>query len=1302
MPSPENEPASGKPESSLPGRALRAEGSPQSPDDSGSRTNGDPGDIGQPTSDFDSLFSQADSLFSQGVRNRRFRHQQDTLEPRRRWGAKIRAVIFWIASGLCLLLGLLFFVVWALSPGRIDLDEAYAEKDCRRILQVLQDPRLEVGQRAQAAKLLARLAGRGEWLCIGQVDVQKTLMDSEPQVRHATAEAFGEAGPDGLIALLRGALQSQDPEVHAITSKVLERTRGLQRALPSTTHAARLAHVLECGTADAEWLTPHLNDTILTAEDVRIRCSAVNLSAKMGASAISVLLDAFERDESAEVRACIARAFAQFGADAKEAAALLVGELGDIRVRDEASRALNSIGLAALPHLAGSCYAEDPSRPSAVRWEALRSFTVVHRQAILGLLDDDSPAKRAAAAFALGTLESEEATALLLRQMNDESAEVRLAAVRAFGHLGSKTPDVIAALSNRLKDGSSPVVIAAARTLGDIGNDARAAAPTLAQTCLRNPPVEAKARMAIVTALLKIDSDLESQAVSAVLSRALFDEAQVWKATCRELRKRHPVSVPLLLVLLSETVAESAGEEAARRLAAFGEETVPVLLEATKESSPKARRIIIQALGRIALGTDQSPTRQRPSRGDFWKSSLKKLQESLNRSAKEARELKTELLQAFGTALDDTDTVTANCALQALCSYADAVLYAAVYAPSPIVCVHISSALLRWLSIERELPVSSEDFERLLAVTLHRSRSRSGTWADARSRASAQIIHEWRLLVHPLARIVLFPPLSEPESVPSPALQATAREALGRLGQWISENKHPDAIDAALLQPISHALIATLRTDSAKTEETTCRALLALAEINRPIEIDEAAQSTLLETLRNGRKDSRRAVAAILASVRPVSKNTTDVMLSALADPDRALGLRVAMSLGRLVAATELSVDVLIELLADERAQVQRLAARALGESAAAAREAIEPLRSKLDSSDIDLRITAVAALLQIDADQLQTLTDYIARHLVSPKKRVQRHGAALLERAEQAQLTEVIEKVSDARLIEKVETPLDHQSRGTPSDALRMTAQIWSTENPRHSFRASAGIHVPKQQGGVTRLLILYDEFRVSATGRFDPAVAGQIARALKSQDPNTRQTALVLLGRLGCDAKGASAAVRQLAEKDVDDKVRQTAARVIGQIYPEGRIVNESIRLLQDESASLADKHTVVLMLGQMETAAGAAVPALISLARSSDHRLSLNAIDSLGRVGQGDQKAVPFLEDLALTSEERRLTPKQRRDKWGWEEMERKHPHMFPGTPKSRSWLETHIRPDESRDSRAREIREAARRALQKVYD
>ncbi|MFN7950362.1 MAG: HEAT repeat domain-containing protein [bacterium] len=128
--------------------------------------------------------------------------------------------------------------------------------------------------------------------------------------------------------------------------------------------------------------------------------------------------------------------------------------------------------------------ARSPASPSAVRAaEARLRVSGKSASEWAGLLGDDDPDQRAAAASALGKLGSTAAFAVnaLAAALNDVDPRVRRAAAWALGDIGHGASEAVPALTDRLADADARVRWRAVRALRAIGPAASLAVPELSR-----------------------------------------------------------------------------------------------------------------------------------------------------------------------------------------------------------------------------------------------------------------------------------------------------------------------------------------------------------------------------------------------------------------------------------------------------------------------------------------------------------------------------------------------------------------------------------------------------------------------------------------------------------------------------------------------------------------------------------------------------------------------------------------------------------------------------------------------------
>jgi uncharacterized protein (TIGR02996 family) len=326
---------------------------------------------------------------------------------------------------------------------------------------------------------------------------------------HGVVDALAPMGLSAVSALLDAAREPQRPTEWPL--RVIERI-GLE-AVPLLRQALESTHpnVRHFAATALAKLTPELDAAVLAglsaaiASRDPIRHSAAQVTIQRGpaaATTLPALLSAIERAEPNEYLGSAALAIAELGPVAHTAVPTLLDFVG--RLNDAgcwgAGRALDHLGygpsalLAFLNRdesethrpmpLAMDCddFAEDirtelmhayfdnarRARLVKVARLAFRSPPADAVRAVRRFLSPRAQATRLVALFALRHLGTEDAATELLGVLKDKDRLIRETAVRALGHIGAITPEVLPALQRASKDRARNVRSAATKALGQL------------------------------------------------------------------------------------------------------------------------------------------------------------------------------------------------------------------------------------------------------------------------------------------------------------------------------------------------------------------------------------------------------------------------------------------------------------------------------------------------------------------------------------------------------------------------------------------------------------------------------------------------------------------------------------------------------------------------------------------------------------------------------------------------------------------------------------------------------------------
>ena len=484
------------------------------------------------------------------------------------------------------------------TPEPEEAAPADASPELERLLQELLDDDPEV--RKAAADALGRLGHPG---AIGPL-ADRALFDPDEGVRMAAVEALVQLGfPEALHPLVAG-LFDDDPDVRRAAAEALGRLGHpgaiehlANRALRDPDEGVRLAAVEALVQLDhpeaLELLLEALSD-----DDPRVRRAAAEALGHLGDPAameplVGVAL--FDPQEAVRQAAVEAAVEALIQLDHPEALERLMAGLfdDDPDVRRAAAEALGLVGDPAAVELLVGVALFDPEE--AVRWATVEALRNLDHAGALGLLlealYDGDPDVRKAAAEALGLFGDSAAVGPLVEAaLFDPDEAVRWAAVEALIQLDH--PEALARLVEALHDGDWTVRRAAAEALGHLGDPA--AMEPLVEAALFDP--EEVVRQAAVEALIQLE---HPEALERLVEALSDDDSWVRRAAAEALGLLgDPAAVePLVGVALfePEEAVLRAAVEALRKL--DHAEALALLLEALYDGGPDVRKAAAEALG---------------------------------------------------------------------------------------------------------------------------------------------------------------------------------------------------------------------------------------------------------------------------------------------------------------------------------------------------------------------------------------------------------------------------------------------------------------------------------------------------------------------------------------------------------------------------------------------------------------------------------------------------------------------------------------------------------------------------------
>ncbi len=318
--------------------------------------------------------------------------------------------------------------------------------------------------------------------------------------------------------------------------------------------------------------------------------------------------------------------------------------------------------------------------------------------------------------------------------------------------------------------------------------------------------------------------------------------------------------------------------------------------------------------------------------------------------------------------------------------------------------------------------------------------------------------------------------------------------------------------------------------------------------------------------------------------------------------------------------------------------KVRYRAAETLAQLGALAKFAVPELKDALKDKHPMVRVKAAEALWKIDQTPVATLLPVLLQAMKDKDANVRAAAPpviALLGAKAKAAVPALVNALADKEFGVKLSAitalgdmgPIAKESAGDLLD-LTKDKEFFLLEP---FVGACLGNMGPGALPALTRALTdaSFDKRRLSAYALGSMGVgaapaAGQLAIAMKSDDPSTRRAAANALGKIGMAAKRTLPQL-EIAVTDKDPAVRIEAALATWFVSNDARHVTVLIKALDDQSVGVRD--TACQALGLMKVGAKDAVDPVARLL--TDKELRNRAIQTLGEIGVPAAKKLPALK-------------------------------------------------------------------------
>lgn len=421
-----------------------------------------------------------------------------------------------------------------------------------------------------------------------------------------------------------------------------------------------------------------------------------------------------------------------------------------------------------------------------------------------------------------------------------------------------------------------------------------------------------------------------------------------------------------------------------------------------------------------------------------------------------------------------------------------------------------------------------------------------------------------------------------------PLVRANAVRALGQMGQ--AAQRSTEQITQLLADQddtVRRATVLALR-EIRPDRQITLPLISKLLEKSEPstrtlilgvlAEQGKAAVPALKEALPN--PNTRYWACLVIAEIGPDAKETVPELLQAVKDEHPEVRHEALMALAATGDTSQATIDAATTALADRENSVKYAAAYVLGSIGPAAAKATSQLQTLLRSEDPFLRTVGAWAL----------------------GKSTQNNSQAY------------------AQSIDYLLQSLQHENRDVRLAAIEAIDDL----DPEPSKVLPGLIKAFESQEGVIATNV------ADALVDMGKAAVGPVAQELKN--PKLRRAAVVVLGRIGPDAKDAVPALVEALRGETDKDARREIFMSLSNIGPASdAIVPELLKDLKSEDIQL--KAGATYALGAMGASAKEALPEIRKNLTARDEKLRLLSVWALVRIAPENQQLVEAVKPILI---------------------------------------------------------------------
>lgn len=383
----------------------------------------------------------------------------------------------------------------------------------------------------------------------------------------------------------------------------------------------------------------------------------------------------------------------------------------------------------------------------------------------------------------------------------------------------------------------------------------------------------------------------------------------------------------------------------------------------------------------------------------------------------------------------------------------------------------------------------------------------------------------------------------------------------------------------------------------------------------------ETARQDLLAALEDSDARVRSAAAEALAQIGPAAKLAYPALVQVSKfDPSDSVREQARRSLKKITPPASTDLGDFLAAMKEEHVLLRAAAAQALGMIDPPALQAVADLERKgLTDAEPEVQVSAAQALWEITHDPDKGLAELVSG-LKDKKASVRARAASALGKM----------RTGDARALQGLEEALRDREASVRVQAAMALGNIGDRSKSA----------VPSLQTALHDVSVKVRVMAAQALWVCDRLNQGvpALCAALKEPDGGIRLNAVVALGKMGPEARGAVGPLA-VALKDTDADVRLRAAEALHHIGPESHPAVDALRdaLIGTDPAL---RPVAAFALSGIGKKARAALPQLEAALGSPDQGLRLFAARALWTIEPKVEQVVPVIVQILHDAKDSRL--------------------------------------------------------------